>query len=93
MSLKIGGGTSNQTGSFNQNGTQNQIIHDTTTPSNPGWVTDAAPHLYDSANTLAGANPQSYVAGPNSLLTTAASQHIFAGRGPCGGVPLGVVPY
>jgi hypothetical protein len=57
--------------SFNQNGTDNQVIHSTTTPNNPAWVDNAAPSLYGNAQTLAGADPQSYVAGPNNLLTTA----------------------
>lgn len=56
---------SSGTDNFNDNTNFN------TTPTNPQWVTDAAKGIYGGGQTLAKADPASYVAGPNDLLTQA----------------------
>lgn len=67
--MSIGGSKSSNKGSSTSTGTTNY----SQTPTNPNWVTNAAPALYSAAQTLASANPQSYVAGPNALQTQAAT--------------------
>lgn len=62
-------GTSSATSNSNQNSNYNTNTQNT----NPAWVTSAAPQLYGQAQALAGVNPQTYVAGPSSLQTTAAN--------------------
>lgn len=57
----------NSTGQDTTSGTTNF----TQTPTNPDWVSTAAQGLLANGQTLAGADPTSYVAGPNSLLTQA----------------------
>jgi hypothetical protein len=45
----------------------------TTAPTNPDWVMNGAQSIFGGAQALAGANPATYVAGPNSTLTHGAT--------------------
>ena len=72
-------GKQNKNSSSSSNGTYsgtdntNQTSNYSTAPTNPEWVTNGATGLYSGAQALAGANPQSYIAGPSSLQNTAAT--------------------
>lgn len=70
--MSFGKNHSSNSGSFNGTDVTNQNTNFTTTPTNPEWVTNGAQGLYQGAQSLGGANPQSYVAGPNQLQVDAA---------------------
>lgn len=71
MSLGGGKSSSSNKGSSTNTSNTNTNFSTSTTPTNPTWVTNGAQGLYSTAQGLAAANPQSYVAAPNSLLTQA----------------------
>lgn len=68
-------GKNNSSKSGTSSGTANttQNTNFTQTPTNPDWVTNLAQSLGAGVSSLQGTNPQSYIAGPTPLLTTAAN--------------------
>lgn len=65
--MSFGGGKS----SSSNKGSSTSATNYTTAPTNPDWVNNGAQGMYSTAQGLASANPQSYVAAPNALLTQA----------------------
>jgi hypothetical protein len=67
--MSFGKNNSSSNNSFN--GTDTTNFSQTSTPSNPDWVTAALQGAVNKGTALAGQNPQSYVAGPDQLQTQA----------------------
>lgn len=57
--------------SLHTNQTQDQTTHQVVTPTNPQFTTDALSNVTGLVNGLAGADPQSLIAGPDALQTQA----------------------
>lgn len=66
--FSFGGSKSNTNSSFTGTDTydKNTNFNQTSTPTNPDWVSSGAQNIFTGAQSLAGANPQNYVAGPNA---------------------------
>lgn len=73
--MSFGKNTNKQSGTSNgqdtTSGTTN--FNQTSTPTNPDWVSNLAQNLGGTVNTLAATDPTSYIAGPSALQNTAAT--------------------
>lgn len=73
LGATFGKNKSDTTGSYNGVDNTASNTNFATTATNPQWVTDLAKNLGAGVTSLAGTNPQSYIAGPTPLLQTAAN--------------------
>lgn len=73
MSVKFGGGSSTSTQQQTDNSAQNTAFNQSSTPTNPDWVTNLAQSVGAGTSALNGTNASTYVAPANASLTQGAT--------------------